>query len=157
MVFRYLRYSIQDFRLGKIRLANSSHHVFGRHLRIIDGVIVQNTLHIDRMVGAHQQMVVAEVVQGDVHGDAGEPVAEVFEAPQGVGLLHSLQERVVRQVLRHRAVGDIAIADPDQSGDVPPVGSGPKGCRCVHRHFSVFAFGCKDSKTAHYSRPVSDG
>ena len=73
----------------------------------------------------------SQVVDAVVHGDAGQPGIEAAEGAVGLEGFHCLQEHVLRQILRHRPVVDIAVADPDNPAVTPPVLLLPK-FRLVH-------------------------
>jgi len=73
----------------------------------------------------------AQVVNAVVHGYAGQPDVEAAEGAVGLECLHRLQEHVLRQILRHHPVVDIAVADPDNPAVTPSVLFLPK-IRLVH-------------------------
>lgn len=73
----------------------------------------------------------AQVVDAVVHGNAGQSGIEAAEGAVGLEGLHRLQEHVLRQILRHHPVVDIAVTDPDNPAVTPPVLLLPK-FRLVH-------------------------
>ena len=76
-----------------------------------------------------------QVIHRGVEVDAHQPTVETAEAAVASGLLDGLEERLVREVLGHRAVAHIAAAHPDHLRDVPLVRLRPK-LFCLH--FSLF-------------------
>ena len=66
---------------------------------------------------------------------SGDDVADTADAAVGFGLLDSLEEGLMCEILGHRAVAHIAAAHPDHLRDVPLVRLRPKLFRL---HFSLF-------------------
>lgn len=63
----------------------------------------------------------AQVVDAMVHGDAPQPMVEVEDGAGRGEALHRLQKDILRQVLRHREIVHIAVAQPDNPAETAPV------------------------------------
>lgn len=76
-----------------------------------------------------------QVIHRGVEVDAHQPPVETAEVAVGFGLLDSLEEGLMCEILGHRAVAHIAAAHPDHLPDVPLIRLRPKLFRL---HFCCF-------------------